>query len=148
MVFGQVTLGHHASVWFGAVLRGDGDAITIGDRSNVQDNAVIHVDPGFPVTIGHDVIIGHRAIVHGAAIGNYVLVGMGATILNGARVGDFCIIGAHALVTEGMVIPDRSMVLGTPAKVARQITPEQEEKIRQNAENYVELGAAYLEYWR
>ncbi len=147
-VFGQVKLGDNCSVWFGAVLRGDGDTITVGDRSNIQENAVVHVDPDFPVVIGEDCIIGHGAIVHGAKLGNHVLVGMHATILNGAQVGHFCIIGANALVTEGMVVPDYSIVLGSPAKVVKQLSEAQIEKVKRNAESYVELSKEYLKHWK
>jgi carbonic anhydrase/acetyltransferase-like protein (isoleucine patch superfamily) len=146
-VFGQVTLGDECSVWFGAVMRGDGDTIVVGNRTNIQENAVIHVDPGFPTTIGHDCIIGHGAIVHGATLGNHVLVGMQATVLNGAKIGDYCIIGAHALVTEGTVIPDYSVVMGAPGKVVKQLSDEQIEKVKRNADSYVELSKAYLKYW-
>jgi carbonic anhydrase/acetyltransferase-like protein (isoleucine patch superfamily) len=147
-VFGKVKLGHHCSVWFGAVLRGDADNIEIGNRSNVQENAVIHVDPGFPAIIGHDCIIGHGAIVHGATLGNHVLVGMHATILNGAHIGNYCIIGANALVTEGMQIPDFSIVMGSPAQIKKQVSDEHIEKIKRNAQAYVDLGKAYLKYWK
>ncbi len=146
-VFGQVTLGDFCSVWFGAVIRGDRDTITIGNCSNIQENSVIHVDPGFPVSIGHDCIIGHNAIVHGATLGNHVLIGMHATVLNGACIGDFCIIGANALVTEGMHIPDFSLVLGSPAKIVRQISEDHIEKIKRNAQTYVELSREYLKYY-
>ncbi len=146
-VFGQVTLGNECTIWFGAVLRGDADTITLGNRSNVQENAVLHVDPGFPVVIGNDCIIGHGAIIHGAKLANNVLVGMHATILNGAVIGNFCIIGANALVTEGSVIPDYSVVLGSPAKVVKQLSPEQIEKVKRNAEAYVYLGKEYLKHW-
>ncbi len=146
-VFGQVTLGDECSVWFGAVMRGDGDTIVVGNRTNIQENAVVHVDPGFPTTIGHDCIIGHGAIVHGATLGNHVLVGMQATVLNGAKIGNYCIIGAHALVTEGTVIPDYSVVMGAPGKVVKQLSDEQIEKVIRNADSYVELSKAYLKYW-
>jgi carbonic anhydrase/acetyltransferase-like protein (isoleucine patch superfamily) len=147
-VFGLVTLGNECSVWFGAVLRGDGDTISVGDRSNIQENAVVHVDPGFPTQIGTDCIVGHGAIVHGATLGNHVLVGMHATVLNGAQVGNFCIIGAHALVTEGMVIPDYSIVMGAPGKVVKQLSPEHIEKVKRNAQSYVDLSKEYLKYWK
>lgn len=147
-VFGNVILGDECSVWFSAVLRGDADSITLGNRSNVQECAVIHVDPGFPVSIGNDCIIGHGAIVHGATLGNHVLVGMHATILNGAKIGNFCIIGANALVTEGMVIPDYSIVMGAPAQVKKQLSEEHIEKVKRNAQAYVELGKAYLKHWK
>lgn len=147
-VFGQVVLGDESSVWFGAVLRGDGDKIEIGDRSNIQENAVVHVDPGFPVHVGTDCIIGHCAIVHGATLGNHVLVGMHATILNGAVIGNFCIIGANALVTEGMIIPDNSIVMGSPAKVVKQMSGEHIEKVKRNAISYVELSKEYLKHYK
>lgn len=146
-VFGQVVLGDECSVWFGAVIRGDGDAIHIGNRTNIQENAVVHVDPGFPVSIGHDCIIGHGAIVHGATVGDHVLVGMRATILNGAKIGRFCIIGAHALVTEGMEVPDYAVVMGSPGKVVKQLNEQQIEKIKQNAASYVNLSKVYLQFW-
>lgn len=144
-VLGNVVLGNEVSIWFGAVLRGDNDLIQIGNRSNVQDNAVIHVDPNCPVTIGEECIVGHSAIIHGATIANNVLVGMHSTILNKANIGEFSIIGANALVTEGTQIPPYSLVMGTPAKVVKQITPEQVEKIKQNAQNYVSLSKVYIE---
>ncbi len=144
-VLGNVVLGNEVSIWFGAVLRGDNDLIQIGDRSNVQDNAVIHVDPNCPVIIGAECIVGHSAIIHGASIANNVLVGMHSTILNKANIGEFSIIGANALVTEGTQIPPYSLVMGTPAKVVKQITPEQVEKIKQNAQNYVSLSKVYIE---
>ncbi|MES2780187.1 MAG: gamma carbonic anhydrase family protein [Bacteroidota bacterium] len=147
-VFGQVTLGDECSVWFGAVLRGDGDTIKVGNRSNIQENAVVHVDPGFPTTIGDDCIIGHGAIVHGATLGNNVLVGMHATVLNGAVVGNFCIIGANALVTEGMQIPDYSILMGSPAKVVKQLSDAHIEKVKRNAQSYVELSKEYLKHWK
>jgi carbonic anhydrase/acetyltransferase-like protein (isoleucine patch superfamily) len=113
----------------------------------VQENAVIHVDPGFPAIIGDDCIVGHGAIVHGASLANNVLVGMHATILNGAKIGNFCIIGANALVTEGTIIPDYSVVLGSPAKVVKQLSDEQIEKVKRNAQAYVDLGKEYIKYW-
>jgi len=119
VIIGDVTIGKKSSVWFGAVLRGDSDSIKIGRRSNIQDNAVVHVDPGFPVTIGDDCIVGHLALIHGATISNNVLVGMNSTVLNGAQVGEFSIIGANALVTSNTVIPPNSLVLGSPAKVTK-----------------------------
>lgn len=146
-VFGRVSLGNECSVWFGAVLRGDADSISFGNRSNVQENAVIHVDPGFPVVVGEDCIIGHGAIVHGATLGNNVLVGMHATILNGAVIGNFCIIGANALVTEGMIIPDYSVVLGSPAKDVKSLSEDQIEKVKRNAQAYVDLSKEYIKYY-
>ena len=144
-VIGDVKLGQKASVWYGAVLRGDSDSIRIGDKTNIQDNAVIHVDPGFPVTIGKACIVGHLALVHGAIIENNVLVGMHSTILNGAHIGEFSIIGANALVTANTIIPPNSLVLGSPAKVVKQLTNKQIEHIKKNAEAYVSLSRDYLE---
>lgn len=146
-VIGQVELGDESSVWFGAVLRADADKIQVGKRSNIQDNAVLHVDPGDPVLIGDDCIIGHLALVHGAQIGNHVLVGMHAVLLNKVKVGDYCIIGANALLTAGTEIPPYSLVMGSPAKVVRQLNAEQIEKLRKNADVYVELGKAYQEHF-
>jgi carbonic anhydrase/acetyltransferase-like protein (isoleucine patch superfamily) len=144
-VIGNINLGDEVSIWFGAVLRGDGDKISIGNRSNIQDNATIHVDPGFPVEIGEECIIGHGAVVHGAKISNNVLIGIHATVLNGAKIGSYSIIAAGALVTEGMVIPPNSLVVGVPGKVIRTIGNDQIEKIKKNSESYVKLSKAYLE---
>ena len=124
-VIGQVELGCEVSVWFGAVLRGDTETISVGKCSNIQDNAVIHADPGFPCVIGDACIIGHGAIVHGATLANNVLVGMHATIMNGASIGEFSIIGSGAVVPEGMQIPPHSLVMGVPAKIIKPITAEQ-----------------------
>ncbi len=143
-VIGDVELGDEVSIWFGAVLRGDSDEIRVGNRSNIQDNAVVHCDPGDPAIIGNECIIGHCAIVHGARLGNRVLVGMNATVLNNADIGNNVIIGANALVTAGTKIPDNSLVLGSPAKVVKTLTPEQIEGIKINADVYVEKGKEYL----
>lgn len=143
-LIGNVELGDECSVWFGAVLRGDSDTITIGSRTNIQDNAVLHVDPNEPVSIGNDCIIGHLALVHGATIGNNVLVGMHSVVMNSAKVGNFCIIGANATVPAGMEIPDYSMVVGTPAKVVKQLSPEHIKAVEKNAAVYVELAKEYI----
>ena len=140
---GQVRVAAGASVWFGAVARGDGDAISLGERSNLQDNAVIHADPGFPATIGADVSIGHGAVVHGCTIGDRVLVGMGATVMNGAVVGDDTLIGAGTLVSEGTQIRPRSLVVGVPGKVRRELTDAELEKVARNAAVYVEAARRY-----
>ena len=145
VVIGDVKIGELSSIWYGTVLRGDSDQIRIGKRSNVQDNAVVHVDPGFPVSIGNDCIVGHLALIHGASIDNNVLVGMHSTILNGAQIGEYSIIGANALVTSNTVIPPRSLVLGSPAKVVKTLTEEQIVKIQKNAKAYVMLSRQYLE---
>ena len=142
-VIGDVTLGEDVSVWFNAVLRGDNDAIVIGAGSNVQDGAVLHVDPGFPIRIGEDVTVGHQATVHGCTIGDGSLVGMNAVVLNGAVIGRECLIGANALVTEGTQVPDRSLVLGSPAKVVRSLSDEAVETMRAGARSYVEKIARY-----
>lgn len=136
-VIGDVILGDGVGVWFGAVVRGDNTTITIGARTNLQDHVMVHVDPGFPVTIGEGCTVGHRAIIHGCTIGNNTLVGMGAIVLNGARVGDNCLIGAGALVTEGKEIPDGSLVLGAPAKVVRQLDAAAIEGLTRSSETYV-----------
>ncbi|HJE24689.1 MAG TPA: gamma carbonic anhydrase family protein [Methylorubrum populi] len=136
-VIGRVLIGLEASVWFGAVIRGDNEPITIGDRTNIQDGAVLHSDPGFPLTLGEDVTVGHRAIVHGCTIGSASLVGMGATILNGARIGRGCIVGANALVREGAEFPDGSLIVGVPARVVSTRGSELEAPNRALAAHYV-----------
>ncbi|MFY7856990.1 MAG: gamma carbonic anhydrase family protein [Rubrivivax sp.] len=136
-VLGRVALGVDASVWYGAVLRGDNEWITVGDRSNVQDGTVMHTDIGRPLTLGHDVTVGHQAMLHGCSVGDGTLVGLQAVILNGAQVGRHCLVAAGALITEDQVIPDGVLVVGRPAKVVRELTPEQIERIRQSAAHYV-----------
>lgn len=136
-VIGKVTLGVDVGVWFGATLRGDQDTITIGARSNIQEGAVIHVDPGYPVKVGEGCTIGHRAIVHGCTIGRNTLIGMGATILNGVVIGDNCLVGANALVTEGKVFPDNSLIVGAPAKAVRILDDAAVEGLRLSAAHYV-----------
>ncbi|MHB1277425.1 MAG: gamma carbonic anhydrase family protein [Bacteroidia bacterium] len=143
-VIGDVEMGDDCSVWFGAVIRGDSDRIRIGNRTNIQDNAVIHCDPGAPAIIGDDCVIGHLAIVHGAQLGNCVLVGMHATILNNAKIGNNVIIGANTLVTAGTIIPDNTMVLGSPGKPVGKLSEEQIAGIKENARVYVEKAKEYL----
>jgi carbonic anhydrase/acetyltransferase-like protein (isoleucine patch superfamily) len=133
---GSVRLAEGASVFYGAVLRADNEPITIGPRSNVQDNCVFHVDTGKPITLGEGVSVGHGAIIHGARIGDHVLVGMGATVMNGAVIGDEVLIAAGALVTEGMTVPPRSLVAGVPGKVRRELTAEEVERLHVNAAIY------------
>jgi carbonic anhydrase/acetyltransferase-like protein (isoleucine patch superfamily) len=147
-VIGDVTLGDEVSIWYGAVLRGDSDQITVGARTNIQDNAVIHCDPDDPAIIGEECIIGHCAIVHGAKLANNVLVGMNATVLNNAEIGEFCIIGANALVTAGTIIPPYSLVLGSPAKVIKTLTAEQIEGIRVNAKVYISKAKEYIAFYK
>ncbi|MEE7476452.1 gamma carbonic anhydrase family protein [Methylobacterium hispanicum] len=136
-VIGQVHLGAGASVWFGAVLRGDNEPMRVGAGSNIQDGAVLHSDPGFPLTIGEGVTVGHRAIVHGCTVGDGTLIGMGATILNGARIGRGCIVGANALVKEGAEFPDGSLIVGMPARVVRSLGEAGAADLRRLAEHYV-----------
>jgi carbonic anhydrase/acetyltransferase-like protein (isoleucine patch superfamily) len=142
-VTGDVTIAKDASIWFGAVIRADKDRILIGERSNVQDNSVVHTSKGHPVTIGNDVSVGHGAILHGCTVHDRVLVGMGAIVLNGAVIGEDSIIGAGAVVTEGAVIPAGSVVLGVPGKVVKQASAEQQASILKNSASYVELSAGY-----
>lgn len=137
-VIGNVILEEGAGIWFGAVLRGDNEPITVGAGSNIQENCVLHTDMGYPLVIGQGCTIGHAAILHGCTIGNNSLVGMGATVLNGAQIGRNCLIGAGALVTEGKVIPDNSLVMGSPAKVVRQLDASAEAMLKLSAGHYVE----------
>jgi carbonic anhydrase/acetyltransferase-like protein (isoleucine patch superfamily) len=137
LVIGRVSLGDEASVWFGAVLRGDNDAITIGARSNIQDGATLHVDPGFPLVVGEGCTIGHRAILHGCTIGANSLVGMGASVLNGARIGENSLVGANALVTEGRVFEPGSLIVGAPAKAIRKLGETAISMLAQSAMIYV-----------
>ena len=136
-VLGDVELDEDASVWFGAVLRGDTELLRVGRRSNVQDGSVIHADEGMPTTIGDDVTIGHQVMLHGCTIGDGSLVGIGSVILNGARIGRHCLVGACSLVTEGKSFPDGSLIMGTPAVVVRALTAEQIEGQRDGAAHYV-----------
>lgn len=139
-VMGNVTFGENVSVWYGAVIRADVEAIFIGNNSNIQDTAVLHADLGDPTIIGNDVTVGHGAIVHGATVGDGSLIGMRATVLNRAIIGKNCIIGACALVTEGMIIPDNSLAIGIPAKVIRQISETQVQMLKLGALHYVEMA--------
>ncbi len=136
-VMGKVELAKDASVWFGATLRGDTEKITVGRGSNVQDGCVLHTDPGFALNIAEDCTIGHMVILHGCEIGPRSLIGMGSIILNGARIGAECLIGANTLVAEGKEIPPRSMVLGSPGRVVRELTDEDVAKFKASAERYV-----------
>jgi carbonic anhydrase/acetyltransferase-like protein (isoleucine patch superfamily) len=143
IVLGDVRIGAQSSVWYNAVLRGDTDTISLGAHTNVQDGAVIHVDPGVPCSIGAGVTIGHGAVVHGAFVEDDVLIGIGAIVLSGACIGHDCIIGAGSLVTGHSVIPPRSMVLGVPGRVVRQLTDEEVQSIRAAADHYVQHSARY-----
>ena len=146
-VLGDVAIGSESSVFFGAVLRAESASIKIGQRTNIQDNCVLHVDEGAPMDIGDDVTVGHGAILHGCTIGNNTLIGMGAIVLNGVQIGQNCIIGAGALVSQGAVIPDGSMVLGIPGRVKRSLTEEEISGNRESASGYVEEGKAYRKYF-
>ena len=141
VLVGKVRLETDASVWFGAVLRGDNELITVGRGSNVQDGCVLHTDPGYPLVIGPEVTIGHMAMLHGCTIGEGSLIGIGAVILNGARIGRNCLIGAKALIAENKEIPDNSLVMGMPGKIKGEVRPEQAERMRWGT-------ARYIEKWR
>ncbi|HPG79994.1 MAG TPA: gamma carbonic anhydrase family protein [Piscinibacter sp.] len=142
-VIGRVALEEGASVWFGAILRGDNEWISIGRGSNVQDGSVLHTDMGCPLTIGADVTIGHQVVLHGCTIGDGSLVGIQAVVLNNAKIGKNCLVGAGALVTEGKEFPDGSLIMGSPARVVRQLSPEQFERIKLGAVHYLENAARY-----
>lgn len=135
-VIGKVVLEDEASIWFGAVLRGDNEVIWVGQGSNIQENCVLHTDIGYPLRIGANCTIGHKAMLHGCTIGEGTLIGMGATILNGAKIGKGCLIGACALITEGKEIPDGSLVMGAPGKVVRQLDAEAQERLLKSAAGY------------
>ena len=136
-VIGNVVLGEGSSVWFGVTARGDTEALTVGHGSNIQDGSVLHADMGLPLTVGEHVTVGHQVMLHGCTIGDESLIGIGAIVLNGAKIGRNCLVGAGALVTEGKEFPDGSMIIGSPAKAVRQLTPEQIEGLRQSAKHYV-----------
>lgn len=138
-----MALAEDANVWFGCVLRGDNEWITIGARTNIQDNSVLHTDPGFPLDIGDDCTIGHNAVLHGCTIGENSLIGMGATILNGAKIGKNCLVGANALITENKVFPDNSLIVGAPAQLKRELGPESAAQILESAKHYVENARRY-----
>lgn len=137
-VIGAVSLGENANIWFGVVIRCDNEPITIGKDTNIQDNSVLHSDPGMPLTIGAGVTVGHKAMLHGCTVGDNSLIGIGATVLNGAIIGKNCIIGAHALITEGKVIPDNSLVVGSPGRVIKTLGDTQVQILKASALHYVE----------
>jgi carbonic anhydrase/acetyltransferase-like protein (isoleucine patch superfamily) len=137
LVAGKVILGAQVNIWFNAVLRGDNEPITIGERTNIQDGAILHTDHDVPLTIGHDVTVGHMAMLHGCTIGEGCLIGMNAAILNNAVIGKHCLIGAKALIPEGKVIPDRSLVVGTPGRIIRELTDEEIARIQIGTASYV-----------
>jgi carbonic anhydrase/acetyltransferase-like protein (isoleucine patch superfamily) len=145
VALGKVELCEDASVWFGAVLRGDNELIRVGARSNVQDGCVLHTDPGFPLDIGEDCTIGHMVMLHGCTIGSGSLVGIGSIVLNGAKIGAGSLVGANTLITEGKEFPPRSMILGSPGKVVRQLTEEESERLKASAGRYVANWKRYVE---
>lgn len=142
-LIGKVRLEAGASVWFGAVLRGDNELIHIGENSNVQDGSVLHTDMGFPLTLGKGVTVGHNVMMHGCSIDDYSLIGINSVILNGARIGKYCIIGANSLIPEGKVIPDGSLVMGSPGKVVRELTEAQKKMLEAGAAHYVHNAQRY-----
>lgn len=142
-VIGDVHIGEQVSIWFQCVLRADNAVISIGDKTNIQDGCVLHVDEGFPIILGKSVTVGHKAMLHGCTVGNNSLIGMGATILNGAVIGENCIIGAGSLITENKTIPDNSLVMGAPGKVIKEINAEQVKHLKLSAQHYVEKGQFY-----
>ncbi len=143
VVLGDVTIGAQASIWFHAVVRGDTERIVIGARTNIQDQCVLHADPGYPCVLGDDVTVGHGAIVHGATIGNGAMIGMRAVVMNGAKIGEGSIVGVGAIVVEGLEVPPFSVVMGTPARVKRVIEPRDRERTMHAARHYVEAAARY-----
>lgn len=142
-VMGDVVLATDANVWFGAILRGDNERITIGNGSNIQDGSVLHTDIGQALHIGEDVTVGHQVMLHGCTVGDGSLIGIGAVVLNGAVIGRHCLVGAGALVTEGKTFPDGVMILGSPARVVRELTPEQIDGLRRSAQHYVQNARRY-----
>lgn len=140
---GKVKLEPGASVWFNTVLRGDNELIHIGENSNVQDGTVIHTDMGYPLTLGKGVTIGHKVMLHGCTVDDYSLIGINAVVLNGAKIGKYCIIGANSLIPEGKVIPDGSLVMGSPGKVVRELTQEQRKMLEASAAHYVHNAQRY-----
>ena len=147
-IVGKVVLGENSTVWFGATLRGDNEIISIGPNSNVQDAAVLHTDPGFPLSIGANVSIGHQAMMHGCTVGEGSLIGIQSIVLNGAVIGKGCLVGAGALITERKVFPDGCLIIGAPARALRELTAEERENLFKVAANYAERGAYYRERLR
>jgi len=145
VVLGRCRIEAHASLWFGAVLRGDNELITVGEGSNVQENCVLHTDPGYPLVIAREVTVGHLAMLHGCHVGEGSLIGISATVMNGTRIGRRCLIGAHAFIPEAKEIPDDSLVMGSPGKVVRAVTPEQAARMRQGTQNYVRRAQTFRE---
>ena len=144
-VIGEVEIAKGASIWWSCTLRGDTDLLSVGENSNIQDNSVLHTDPGIPLVVGKNVTVGHRVILHGCTVGDNSLIGMGSTLLNGAVIGKNCLIGANTLIPEGKVIPDRSLVVGAPGRIVRQLTDEEINRMARGNEHYVENWQRYRE---
>jgi len=144
-LIGSVILHNQASVWYNAVVRGDSDIITIGERSNLQDAAVLHTDPGIPLTLGNNVSVGHQAMLHGCTVGDGSLIGIGAIVLNHAVIGKRCLIGAGALIPEGKTFPDGVLVVGSPGRIVRELNPEEQAGLLENADIYVRRSRLYRE---
>ncbi|MDI4633375.1 gamma carbonic anhydrase family protein [Pelomonas sp. V22] len=142
-VIGRVTLEEEVSIWFNAVLRGDSEHLHIGRGSNIQDGSVLHADHGFPLVLGEGVTVGHQVMLHGCTVGDHSLIGIGAVVLNGARIGKHCLVGAGSLVTEGKEFPEGSLIMGSPAKAVRQLTPEQIAGLKASAAHYIANGRRY-----
>lgn len=147
-VIGSVKLMESVSIWYNVVIRGDNDLITIGPESNVQDGAILHTDPGIPLTLGRGVTVGHKAMLHGCEIGDYSLIGINAVVLNGAKIGKHCLIGANALIPEGMEIPDGSLVVGSPGRIKRTLNDTQRKMLEMSAGHYVQNAARYRQQLR
>lgn len=143
IVIGKVLMKNLSSVWWGAVLRGDYELISVGERSNIQDNCIVHMDEDYPVTIGDGVTVGHKVVLHGCTVGNNSLIGINSVVMNGVHIGNDCLIGSNTLVTEDKVIPDGSLVLGSPGKVIRELTPEEIELNKDFSARYVRNSARY-----
>lgn len=142
-VIGRVALADDASVWFGVIIRGDTESIAVGKGSNIQDSSVLHADTGMPLVVGEGVTVGHKVMLHGCTIGDNSLIGIGAVVLNGAKIGNNCLVGAGSLVTEGKVFADGSLIVGSPARAIRQLSPEQIEGLRHSAQHYVNNARLY-----
>lgn len=143
-LIGSVTLHEQSSIWFNVVIRGDNDPLVIGEQTNVQDGCILHADPGYPLTLGKGVTVGHKVMLHGCEVGDYSLVGMNAVVLNGAKIGRYCIIGANTLIPEGMVVPDGSLVVGSPGQIKRELRDDQKAQLEASAAHYVENAQRYL----
>lgn len=143
-VIGDVLLGDNSSVWFNVVIRGDCDTIIVGQDSNIQDGSVLHTDEGVPLNIGRGVTVGHKVMLHGCEIGDYSLIGINAVVLNGAKIGKYCVIGANSLVTENMQIPDGSLVMGSPAKVVKEVSAQYQQMLEKSAQHYVHNAHLYM----